>query len=61
MNKRLIAIAETACLEPSPELQKFAELVIEECTTVVNSQIGRRIGEIDIARLFNFHFYHTQP
>ena len=38
------------------EIEKFAELIVQECAKVNNQFIGRRIGEIDLDMVYKEHF-----
>jgi len=36
--------------------EKFAELIVRECSKLNNQFIGRRIGEIDLDMVYKEHF-----
>ena len=38
------------------EFEKFAELLVQECSKVNDQFIGRRIGEIDLDMVYKEHF-----
>lgn len=47
---------ENAVTLHSVDLEKFAQLIVQECAKVNNQFIGRRIGEIDLDMVYKEHF-----
>ena len=47
MNERIKELAEQAgfAYEPSPTLQKFAELIVRECLKIVEPDVGMACGD----------------
>ena len=66
MNERLkeLALQATTYIEPTSnsgegwifDKEKFAELIVRECSKVNDQFIGRRIGEIDLDLVYKEHF-----
>ena len=62
MNERIRELAEQAGCSidgmgyGEGNIEKFAELIIQECSKVNNQFIGRRIGEIDLDMVYKEHF-----
>ncbi len=43
-------------IEPEFNKEKFAELIVRECSKVNNQYVGWRIGDIDLDMVYKEHF-----
>ena len=64
MNERIRELAEQAgfAYEPSPTLQKFAQLIVQECISVINTEAAEVPAEDEYERMWKmgteFAVYH---